>query len=502
MAIERRHLIATRHGAVHVRVFGDGPPLVGLHASPRSSLDLVALATRLSDRFTVILVDTPGFGWSDPLPFEQPYAEDFADAIAEALDRFGVAGAAFYAAHTGAQIALEIGARHPQLISGLVADGLPLLTPAEREAWLAGTIPDLAVKADGSHLTWIWSRARDGAVFMPFNIVGTSARSVRAFPPVELIDRAAMELLRAGEQWRDGYFAAFRHETAEKLGQFITPVRLTCREGDALLPHLQRLPLGTETEVLPAHVDDWAQRIGELALEWPAGSIKAHAPAPRRRSLVTIADRAIQVRRSAGPGPLIVLLTSPTRAGRSLEPALQRLNGRAELLQIDLPGTGGSDALASTGSEPMIEALAHIIGQETKPPGIILGEDDSSGIALGLSQRFAVPAVGLGSPSPATPPSLEPDLQGGHLLKAWWHERDRLLWDDDERRRPRAHPTGHDPHQLQRATLDLLEARGFDADSLEAIRQLPKPTQWVASSPSADVAFADELLSLGRQVGN
>lgn len=502
MASERRHLIATRNGAVHLRVFGDGPPLVGLHASPRSSLDLVPLAERLSNRFTVILVDTPGYGWSDPLPFEQPYAEDFADAIAEALEGFGVLGAAFYAAHTGAQIALEIGARHPHLISGLVADGLPLLTPAERETWLAGTIPDLEVKADGSHLTWIWSRARDGAVFMPFNIVGTSARSARAFPPVELIDRAALEILRAGQHWRDGYFAAFRHETAEKLKSFSTRIRFTCRDGDALLPHLQRLPAGTETEVLPAHIDAWAQRIGDLALAWPAGSIKACAPPPQPRRLVMIAGRAIQVRRCMGAGPMIVLLTSPFRAGRNLGPALQRLNGRADLLQIDLPGTGGSDAPASPGAEPMIEALAELIRQEARPPGVILGEDASSGLAQALSQRFATTAMGFGNPGPVAQPSLAPDLHGGHLMNAWWHERDRLLWDDEERKRPRAHPTGHDPHQLQRGTLDLLEARGFDADSLEAIQQLPRPANWTDHGRAGDVGFPDALLGLRRHDGN
>jgi haloacetate dehalogenase len=64
--------VPTPRGHVHVRIGGAGPPLLLLHGFPETHLMWHAVAPILSDRFTVIAVDLPGYGES----FHPPVTED------------------------------------------------------------------------------------------------------------------------------------------------------------------------------------------------------------------------------------------------------------------------------------------------------------------------------------------------------------------------------------------------------------------------------------------
>lgn len=68
----RRRYAHINGRAVHYRRAGSGPPIVLVHASPQSSLSLTPLIKFLAPRFTVFAFDTPGFGFSDPLPKKNP----------------------------------------------------------------------------------------------------------------------------------------------------------------------------------------------------------------------------------------------------------------------------------------------------------------------------------------------------------------------------------------------------------------------------------------------
>ena len=498
---EHRRLIATRTGLVQVRLMGVGPPLAALHATPGSSLDLVPLGRALGARHTVILPDTPGYGWSDPLPFTRPTAADLADAIAEALGLLGVANAPFLGAHTGAQIALEIGVRHPRLMSGLVAEGLPLLTPAERESWHAGTLPPFEPLADGTHLAWAWARARDGAVFMPFNIAGVSARSPRAFPPVEAIHGAFLELHRAGRRWRDGYDAAFRHETAERLHAFEKPLKVTCRPGDTLFSHLARVPAAHALAPAPVDLEGFAGTLASILASFAPGTL-APAPAlPGARGLVAAGGGAVHVRLAEGPGAPVVMLHGPGRGTRGFQPTLARLRGRRAAIAIDLPGTGGSDPLA----EPTLEHLLACLGETLAARGAerptILGDGPAAGLAWALAARVGGVALGVGPTTAEAPLDLAPRLDGGHVMAAWWRVRDRRLWSDPETKLAAGaldHPVGHDPEQLDRETLDILEGRTFDPALATMIAALPPPARPSTIDRRQPHALADLIADASR----
>ena len=75
---------------VHYRTCGQGPCVVLLHDSPRSSRLHLATMRYLARRFTVVALDTPGYGLSDPLPLRDPHIEDFAAFLGQTLAQLGL----------------------------------------------------------------------------------------------------------------------------------------------------------------------------------------------------------------------------------------------------------------------------------------------------------------------------------------------------------------------------------------------------------------------------
>jgi haloacetate dehalogenase len=57
--------INTKSGRIFARVGGKGPPLLLLHGFSETHVMWHRVAPQLADRFTVIIADLPGYGWSD-----------------------------------------------------------------------------------------------------------------------------------------------------------------------------------------------------------------------------------------------------------------------------------------------------------------------------------------------------------------------------------------------------------------------------------------------------
>ena len=148
---------------VGYRRFGEGPPVVLLHASPRSSAAVLPLGLRLASRFTVFAFDTPGYGWSDPLPFERPDAEDYATALIEAFDSLGLGCVPIYGSHTGAAIAVAAGVLYPQRVACVALDGYSCFTAAE-QARVPRQLSDPDHTALGRHASRLALGPREGPV--------------------------------------------------------------------------------------------------------------------------------------------------------------------------------------------------------------------------------------------------------------------------------------------------------------------------------------------------
>ena len=111
----KRHFVTIdgRSGTrqVHYRRCGDGPAMLLLHQSPRSSAEFIELIERWGESFTVVAPDHPGYGVSDPLGDPAANMEAFAEALVEFLDAIGLESAAVYGMHTGAGMAVALAAR-------------------------------------------------------------------------------------------------------------------------------------------------------------------------------------------------------------------------------------------------------------------------------------------------------------------------------------------------------------------------------------------------------
>jgi pimeloyl-ACP methyl ester carboxylesterase len=264
MSAAERHYITVGDRQQHYRRCGKGPAVVLLHESPRSSAALLPLIEKLGDGFTIFALDTPGYGGSDPLPHARPEIEEYADALADTFDALGIERAPVYGTHTGALIAFEFARRHRDRCTVCVLDGFPVFTPNEREQFLASYLPPFRPDAQGAHLAWLWSRVRDQFRFFPWNYRGDDARLPIPLPPIDRIHLVAMDFLAAGDGYRTGYAAAFRHDTGAALARLDIPIVAAAREDDLLFSHLDRmpkLPEGSRIVRLSADRDVWGKAL-------------------------------------------------------------------------------------------------------------------------------------------------------------------------------------------------------------------------------------------------
>jgi haloacetate dehalogenase len=58
------HWIDTKGGKIFARSAGSGPPLLLLHGFPQTHVEWHKIAAQLTERFTVVLMDMRGYGWS------------------------------------------------------------------------------------------------------------------------------------------------------------------------------------------------------------------------------------------------------------------------------------------------------------------------------------------------------------------------------------------------------------------------------------------------------
>lgn len=152
----RREFFDGRWGQLHLRravpqqTAGVAAPIVLLHQTPLSGRMFSELLPELARSRLVLAPDTPGYGESSgpaAMPSVADYAEALHDVIADQKEPVDLVGY-----HTGALLAAEIAARHPQSVRRLVLISMPLFD-AERRAALRTVTP---LAEDGSALLAEW----------------------------------------------------------------------------------------------------------------------------------------------------------------------------------------------------------------------------------------------------------------------------------------------------------------------------------------------------------
>ena len=129
--------INTRSGRIFARVGGKGPPLLLLHGFSQTHVQWHRVAPQLADKFTLIIADLPGYGWSDMPESDKehtPYTKRaMAKTIIEAMEQLGHVHFALAGHDRGGRVAYRLALDHPGRLSKLaVLDILPTLDYWER----------------------------------------------------------------------------------------------------------------------------------------------------------------------------------------------------------------------------------------------------------------------------------------------------------------------------------------------------------------------------------
>lgn len=224
-----RSYVDTPRGQVHLRRAGHGPETVLLlHQTAASSAMYEAFAAALlaaePDRYTLVAVDTPGFGMSftPEEPFDlRSWAEDLLDLIDGLGEPVHLLGH-----HTGASIAIAMAAARPSAVASLTMIGATVLPDAERARWEAG-VTGMRIAESGEHLATAWTQVA--------NIDGDPL----AFPPeLALRHREAVDKLHAGARWHEAYLTVFRTDVRSLLAASVAPALLLCGTADVLHPYV------------------------------------------------------------------------------------------------------------------------------------------------------------------------------------------------------------------------------------------------------------------------
>jgi 3-oxoadipate enol-lactonase len=107
---------------IHYEVYGDGPPLVLVHANPFDHRLWTYQIARFSPLFTLLAMDLRGYGRSDKPETDFTLA-DMADDVLSVFDQEGIGRAIFCGCSVGSGIAMLIGLEHPELVEALVLVG-------------------------------------------------------------------------------------------------------------------------------------------------------------------------------------------------------------------------------------------------------------------------------------------------------------------------------------------------------------------------------------------
>lgn len=435
----RRVLLDANGIQVLARIAGNGPVVLALHESPRSSLSLLALIDSLADRYTVVAIDTPGYGESDATGLERPEPEDFVAVIAAVLDTLGVRRTLLYGTHTGAALAVSFALAYPERVAALVLDGLAAFDPEEQADFTGRYLAPFEPRWDGSHLAELWSRARDLFMWFPYHHRDAAHRLQTELPSVESLYGTVRGFLAAGAGYWRGYRCAGALDAPAAAALLRVPTLLTARSYDLIAAHLERIETTAFLKIkrVGAELGEWAAVIREH-FSTHDGDTASLSGSTGARRYIQLGEGAIHCRYFAGQGkPLVVIPSLPTAALDTILDA-QTTQGRPTWI-FDPTGCGASDPLLITAGaslEDWLRPLVSAIESEGIDQYDVLGFGFGAALATklcGVDRRAGELALRqqpgwLQGPEsvPAQALLIKPfaDPDGGALFSTWYRLRD------------------------------------------------------------------------------
>ena len=441
----RRAFVEIEGRQIHFRYEGAGPPIILLHPSPNSSKMMIPLAKLLSEDFTVIAPDTPGYGLSDAFFEELDSLYDYVPVFRQFFKTLGLEKFALYGTATGAQLAIAYAISHPEDISHLFLDNAAHFKDEQRDAIVSNYFPDFTPHQDGSHLNKIWYLIRQMFLFFPWCDPKSENRLTMNFPPASVLNMVAMDFLQAGANYHLAYRGAFFHEKAENVQKLKVPSSIFYWEGSILKSYIQQL--------IDHELPDWVR-----VINIPADPAKRYANMARYikgilgkqpRVLLRLSDKLPKKGQLFIPykkgeihamidlsktGKPTLVLHEQAGSAKSLSALLsdQHLNGPSCF--VSLPGHGDTSLKPlSAGGDSIALLLLHVLRflnwEVCSILGMAWGDQLAQKIAQRFPKQFEYKAFPLDQDLFALKDiELTPDEYGTHLFKAWGVLQDRLLF--------------------------------------------------------------------------
>jgi haloacetate dehalogenase len=115
--------IDTSVARIFARVGGEGPPLLLLHGHPQSNVMWHRVAPELAKRFTLVIADLPGYGWSDAPESDATHApytkRAMAQAMVEVMEALGHVHFRLAGHDRGGRVGYRLALDHPGRIAML-----------------------------------------------------------------------------------------------------------------------------------------------------------------------------------------------------------------------------------------------------------------------------------------------------------------------------------------------------------------------------------------------
>ncbi len=456
--VVRKGFVNTSHGQMHYRAAGSGPPVILVHGSPSSSRTYIDLIEKFSNQFTVIALDTAGFGNSTPLmPDGQPEITDFARVLAETIEALGIERSVVFGSHTGAKITLQYTVDHPDRVAGLVMDGLSIPPGPIDYVWIRNYLTPFTINEDGSFIAYEWTRGKDFGRNFPWYDKSPATRNNSTDPDAASMHNARIDIFSSGPNYVLGYGAAMRYRAVPVLRQLTVPTVLMAIEPDPLYVHLDYVPndvpdvisierLTADREIQRAR---WRTLFGEYGAALgdsnfnPPDPLADPKPGSEFTNGYVMHDHGQTLVRRVGPvhgsggRPLLVLPDVPGGSS-AYDLLLRTLAQDRPVFAIDLPGTGDSDPLENGDSgNAVTDHIANVIDGLSLDQPDVLGINVSTPLAIALAVRHPDKVHDLildgalladrrqrNDLRDNYAPDLEPLRGGGHLSELWHMFRD------------------------------------------------------------------------------
>ena len=250
------HWIETPAGRIFARAGGNGPPLMLLHGYAQTNVMWHKVAPALAARFTLVIPDLPGYGWSDAPEAAKDHApytkRAMAAAMVDVMEKLGHARFALAGHDRGGRVAYRLALDHPGRLTKLATlDIVPTWHMwHDLDARLAFRIwhwTFLALPAPGPEQVIV----RDPVAFWDWKTApGTKAKDLSAFDPRALAHYRTFfqdpRRIRATcEDYRAGRTTDLAHDEADRAAGKRIDCPLLALWGSSGIPSETKSPLDT-----------------------------------------------------------------------------------------------------------------------------------------------------------------------------------------------------------------------------------------------------------------